>query len=130
MRHADPQHYPEEIRECWAVHQALRSLGFSPDDIYVALGADARNPEFAAALFVVLKAQGKEFIVTLAGYESEERAEAMLGKWTEFVTLWKDEVFDDDVMGRIYEKSNVIQNKVEFVIALHNKGIRPTEEWS
>ena len=130
MGDLDPRQYPEEVRECWAVHQAFRALGFAPEDIYVAVGGDARHPEFNAALFVVLKAQGKEFIVTLGGYASEEQAEAVLQQWEAFATFSNDGAFDEGVMTSIYEMSNVMQNKVEFVTALFNKGIRPTQEWS
>lgn len=126
----DPRQYPAEIQECWAVHQAFRALGFPPEDIYVAVGKDARHPEFEVALFVLLKAQGKEFLVTLGGYPSDEAVESVLGKWTEFVELWKGDAFDDELMRDIYGTSNVVQNKAEFVIALYNKGIRPTQEWS
>ena len=130
MKKLDPMQYPEPIRECWAVHQAFRALGFAPEEIYVAIGKDARHPQFEAALFVVLRAQGKEFLVTLDGYASEAAAEAAVNQWEAFATFSNDGTFDEGVLKVIYDTSNVIQNKVEFITALYNKGIRPSREWS
>jgi hypothetical protein len=120
----DPKEYPEPVKECWAVHQALRALGFKPEDIYVALGKDAMRPLSTIALFVVLRVEGKEFIVTLAVYDSEAEAEVTLTLWSAFVDLFNDQIFDDVVMDDIYEGSNVIQNKVAFIVALQNKGLQ------
>jgi hypothetical protein len=124
VNHLDPKEYSEPVKECWAVHQALRALGFKPDDIYVVTGKDAMKPFAAAALFVVLRVDGKEFIVTLAAYDSEAEVEATITMWSIFVGLFNDQTFDDVVMADIYERSNVIQNKVAFIIALQNKGLR------
>lgn len=120
----DPEGYPESVKECWAVHQALRALGFLPEDIYVSTGKDAMRPLAQAALFVVLRTNGKEFIVTLAVYDSDAEVEATLILWSTFVSLYNDHTFDDEVMANIYEASNVMQNKVAFIVALQNKGLR------
>ena len=70
----DPREYPNSVKECWAVHQVLRSLGFQPEEIYVATGRDAWHPLSPAAFFAVLRTQGREFSVTLGHCESEEKA--------------------------------------------------------
>ena len=114
--------YPEAIRECWAVHQAFRALGFPAGDIYV---ANAQN-----GLSVVLRSQGKEFIVNLCGYQSEEAVNAFLEQWPAFVALSNDGQFDQAALDNIYHASNVMQNKFEFVAAMVAKGILPSQEWS
>ena len=128
--HTDPRQYSEAVRECWSVHQALRQLGFDSGDIYVATAKDARNPQTPLSLFVILRTQGKEFVVTLAGYPSEEAVEAELSRWSTFATLSNEGAFDEDVLDEIYQCSNVMQNKEQFVVALFSKGIRPSQQWS
>ena len=126
----DPRHYPAAIKECWCVHQAMRQLGFAADDIYVAIGKDAARPEVAVALFVVLRTQGKEFVVTLDGYSSEEAAEEALSQWTAFVSVANEGGFEQALLDDIYQASHIMQNKEQFVVALFGKGIRPAQEWS
>jgi hypothetical protein len=121
----DPLSYPEEIRECWAVHQVLRTLGFPADDIFVVSGRDARRPCAPPALFVELQAGDLEFSVTLAVYESAESVEETMTRWTEFVIHFNEGDFDQSVMEEIYQASNVMKNKAQFLVALANKGIKP-----
>jgi hypothetical protein len=130
MEAINPQDFPETIQECWAVHQAFRALGFSPDDIYVMVAKEATRPDCEAALFSVLKAQGHEFSVTLGLYSSEEAANADVAQWTEFVNMANGGAFSTDDLSEIYKESSIFENRVQFITALHNKGIRPSKEWS
>jgi hypothetical protein len=130
MSEQDPRKFFEAVQECWCIHQAMRQLGFSADDIYVAMAKDARAPHVPVSLFVVLKAQGEEFNVTLCGCSSEEEAEKVLEEWNRFVVLANEGAFDKKVLEEIYEASNIMQQKALFVAALYKKGIRPHEEWS
>lgn len=130
MSPSDPRAFSEDIRECWAVHQAFRSLGFLPDNIYISVGRDIRHPQADACLFVVLKAQGKDFTVTVGAYPSEEKATAAVGTWHNFVTLANGGAFERESLDKIYESSHVFANSVELVLSLHEKGIRPMMEWS
>jgi hypothetical protein len=52
--------FPMVVREALSVHQVLRRLGFSADDIYVAPGHTA-----ADSLHVVLRTQGKQWAIAL-----------------------------------------------------------------
>lgn len=124
----DPRQYQNAVKECWAVHQALRSLGFAAEDIYVSTGKDEMNQFAMISLFVVLKSQDKEFVVTLEGYQSKAEAYAMLNQWDMFVMFSNGGVFDKGVMNVIYESSNVMQNKVQFVVALNGKGFKFQKE--
>jgi hypothetical protein len=126
----NPEQYPEAIKECWAVHQVFRKLGFEAKDIYVATGKDARCPGSVPALFVVLKAQGTSFTVTVGRYDSEVEVEADLALWAVFVELLSDKSRDEAVLTSIYESSLIVGNIAQFLMALHAKGITPSEEWS
>lgn len=130
MDKENPLSFSADIRECWSVHQALRSLGFSANDIYINIGRDLHHPEVEAVLFVVLKTQGRDFNVTVGAYFSEEEANAAVKKWSEFVNLANGGAFEQSTLDGIYESSHVMKNKVEFIVALHNKGIKPMLEWS
>jgi hypothetical protein len=120
----EPVDYPESVKECWAVHQALRTLGFKPDDIYVAAGQSAGHAFNPPAMFVVLRTQDKEFVVTLALFETDEAVESALQLWTEFAERWNADSFDQDVMDKIYNESNVMQNSAQLVLSIEGKGIR------
>lgn len=130
MGKKNPLSFSEDIRECWSVHQVFRALGFSADDIYIAVGKDIRHPEVEAILFVVLRAQGRDFNVTVGAYFSEEEADAAVKKWSEFVNLANAGAFEQDALDQICKASNVMKNRVDLVFALHNKGIKPMLEWS
>lgn len=130
MDKENPLSFSADIRECWSVHQVLRSLGFSADDIYINVGRDINHPEVAALLFVVLRAQGKDFNVRVGAYFSEEEADAAVKKWSEFVNLANAGAFEQSDLDNIYESSHVMKNQLEFVVSLHEKGIKPMLEWS
>jgi hypothetical protein len=76
------------------------------------------------------KAQGHEFSVTLGLYSSEEAANADVAQWTEFVNMANGGAFSTDDLFDIYKESSIFENRVQFITALHNKGIRPAQEWS
>jgi len=121
----DPKLFPEEVRECWAVHQVFRSLGFSPDNIYVMLAKDAALLEENSSLFVLLRSGTNEFAVTLANYNSEEEAKSVMGIWTEFANLSNSRAFDQKTMDEIFDNSHIVRNKVELLLALRDKGFLP-----
>jgi len=120
----DPREYPRQIKESWAVHQALRGLGFQAEDIYVTCGRDGQRPFSPDSFFVFLRTQGREFIVNAGVCENSEEAESLLGVWKEFSTLFNDQVFDDELMKEIYNESHVMRNKTGLIVALMNQGIR------
>lgn len=122
--HEDPLQYSETVKECWSVHQVLRQLGFDSSDIYIAAGKDIGEPQFPACLFVILKAQGKEFSVNVGGYSSEGDVESDIAQWTTFATLFNEGFFDKEKLKDVYKRSTVMKNKVFFIDALLKKGFR------
>jgi hypothetical protein len=103
-----------KYREAWAVHEALRKLGFTADQIFM-----HRNPSPDDTLLVVLRHQGKQLATTIGkvpdGWEDE---------WGEFVRYANDAA-NEAAMLEIYEASWVRQHYVPLLMALSTKGIRP-----
>jgi hypothetical protein len=120
--HIAPETYPDPVKECWAVHQALRMLGFSSDDIYVVHGASADFPGHPPTMFVVLQTQGLEFVIHLGACKTDAEVESLLDLWTEFVERWNRGDFAQSDMQKIYDASNAMQNKIQLVVGLKLKG--------
>ena len=107
------------------MHEALRTLGFAADDIYVSSGRSVAHPFNPPALFVILKTQDKEFVVTVGVYESESAVDKALVQWTEFATLLNEKAFDEKRLEEIFHSSNLGRSKTQFVASLFSKGFRP-----
>ena len=120
----DPRKYPEEVKECWSIHQVLRAIGYPADNIYLALAKDQALPFDNSSLFVVLKANRQEFIVTLQNYKTENEARKIMDVWTEFVRNANAQKFDQEILNEIFQSSNVMRNKIEFLHSLQRKGFR------
>ena len=74
--------YPSVLVDGWTVHEAMRRLGFRADDIFFECACDALAGG-APSLFVVLRAQGKSFAVTL-GPLGDLTPKTMLTFWKSF----------------------------------------------
>lgn len=124
MNKQDPREYTTPIKECWAAHEVFRRLGFPPEDIYVATHQEATTPWIPLTLFVVLKTQGKEFLVTCGGsYKSQKEADAAFREYSEFINALKQGAFSEEQLTEVYEGSYIVNNSVQLLMALSNKGI-------
>lgn len=94
--------YPAVYRDCWALHEALRRMGFESEDIFVVCSGNAAEPTTGEWFFVVLKTQGKEFTITVRPIETLTYDEALAG-WTAFVTLVNARTFSLTEMQRVYK---------------------------
>lgn len=122
----DPRKYSDEVKECWSIHQVIRSLGYSPDDIYVMLAKDALMiPHENSSLFVVLRENSHELTVTFANYKTVAQAKRTMASWSEFVTHANSGQFDQKILDEIFDASHIVRNKVEFLLAFKNKGFSP-----
>lgn len=83
-----------------------------------------------SCLFVILKAQNKEFTVTVGAYSSDDEADAAVATWTEFVSLANGGAFEEKALDDIYKSSHAFTHSVDLVLSLHDKGINPIKEWS
>ena len=98
------------------MHEALRRLGFSPDDIHprpdLIDGATG-----AAVVGLVLSTQGKYFTLTDGPYPKEPFAR----DWEAARVAWNAAPNEDAFA--VYEASGIAWRAVELVAAITNKGI-------
>lgn len=115
--------FPAVYRDCWALHEALRRLGFASEDIFVLLSGNAEQPTTGLWFFVVLKTQGKEFTITVRPIEGLGEEEAGAG-WTAFVNLVNARTFALTEMQRVYKTRFVdrVPGPAMLVSALLAKG--------
>jgi hypothetical protein len=113
---------PQWLIELWGVHQALRSLGFSADDIYVGfdrvLNVDMTNN----CVFVSLRTQGKEFIYTVMVLPGMTEAE-VFAQWSDFVISMRS--VGAERMEQVYRLSQIGASMpllLQFAAALTKKG--------
>lgn len=123
---------PKSIREALAMHEILRRLRFTPDELFVQLGADVRGK--ASCVFVVLRTQGKEMIGNAGLLDVPAKDFAEL--WASAVGLWNGShptlEISRTTRARIYEESHVLSlGSIALIAALGRKGItlppRPPE---
>ena len=100
------------INEMLASHEALRKLGFEPDEIYVML--DSSN-----TAVVTLKAQDLEFNITCGDFEGD--ADEFSSQWSEAVGQWNKSM-STDTMNKIWKSSFVYANIAQLIMALKQKG--------
>lgn len=103
------------IREALAVHEALRRLRFSADDIFVVppIGEQHR-------LFVVLMSQGKRFTYDAGPCRL---GKAFLDTWRDAVSWWNTDGHDDE-RKLLWEESVVRRNSVAFLVKLLDFGFQ------
>lgn len=119
------------VEEALAIHEALRRLGFSADDIHIefadqgATSRDETGVETATikgpVVGVTLQTQGKRFSALLGALAMESRAE-FRAIWEHNVRAWNEGTIDRD---RIWHASKVRNESVSFLMALFSSGIRP-----
>lgn len=105
------------LLEALAVHEALRRCGLSPDDIY--LGYAPRG----GALQVVLRAQGRQFVVDVAAPgDFSVDAGGLRRAWEEAVAAWNGG--EESERRTLWEGSKVYARGGDLVCALVSKGFR------
>jgi hypothetical protein len=117
--------YSKTVRECWAVHEALRRLGFQANDIYVSGGQELGHPDVPYALFVVVRTQDKEFVANCGKFATMADADAAVDEWTRFATALCDDKFEEEALRRIYVDSRVYEDATQFMRAIVATGMRP-----
>lgn len=101
------------FREALAAHEAFQRLGFKPDDLYC-----VRNPD--GAMFVVLKAQEREFAVEVGNPRME--ASIWQEEWTRVARAVSSGVVPEPVLQDVYKHSMVYEHAQAFTEALLKKG--------
>lgn len=77
--------YSNAVWRAWILHHAFAGLGFSSDDVFVEFGRDAAHQELGPCAWVVLKAQGLTFTLSVGPVEKEKFAV----EWMDFITSLK-----------------------------------------
>lgn len=110
---------PEVIREALCCHEAFRRLGFTPDQIEVGSGIDARTSQ--RGLFVRLhpKDQEKPFIVTLG--RCDWAPEDLNQVWLSAIELFKTR--PEAELQELWKTSGILREAAGLVAALHARGI-------
>jgi len=121
----DPMKYSNAVRECWAVHEALRRLGFQANDIYVSAGQEMKSPLLPYSLFVLVRTQDKEFVANCATFDTMAEADAAVDEWTRFATALCDDEFEEEALRRIYVDSRVYEEATQFMRAIVATGMKP-----
>lgn len=105
------------MKEALAVHEALRRLGFSPEEIRVAL--------VDRCLKLILDAQGKRFVVDVGVFEGPEPEGGLTRwaqeSWREAARLWNHDMTDAEHRA-IWSGSEVYEKKVLFMALLRARG--------
>lgn len=98
------------IREALAVHEALRKLQFTPDEIFVRW-----SPE---ELHVVLKAQEKTFGIYVGVSDLAE--EEFRAQWRDAVAWWN--TGNPKKLQRLWDSSHTAKNRMALTAALVDYG--------
>lgn len=83
--------YPPVLLNVLALHEAFRRLSFEADELFIEPNRDETG---AVALFVVVKAQGREFRA-IAGHVGDMTIEQMYDLWVELATQFNAGLFDE-----------------------------------
>ena len=108
----------EAMRAFLGGFQAFRALGFRASDIYFSVNPSAQH-RGRLSIFCVLKTQNKTFNLECAFVEDPKEAEE------EYICVARamaaNEISEEDRM-RIWQESEPYARKVDFVLAVINKG--------
>jgi hypothetical protein len=119
--------FPRVLQETWAYFEALRRLGFPPDDIYFGTGMGVPDglknvSAVVPCMFVILRTRDKEFTIN-AGPYYEGDAKMQEAMWLQIVAGVADGTYDEEELQIVWDSSKASRQSVDFVIALHEKGI-------
>lgn len=112
------------LRAAIGVFESLRKLGFLADDIYIELANNSACSPSELMVFILLRAQDKEFRVGVGMWPrdalSDERLEL---QWRALCAAMHDREVPQEDMDRIWQESAIYRDKAGFVAAILNKGI-------
>lgn len=110
------------LRGAVGVFEGLRKAGFESDDIFVQVAGSPGLPAGELMVFVALKTQGKEFLVSV-GRWLEAKTDDLQQQWLALCAAMNGRDVPDADMDRIWQESIVFGDMVGFTLAIMNKGI-------
>jgi hypothetical protein len=114
---------PSAIRAvigCWT---AYRRLGFPGDNIWVQVAPTPGTPSDALGVFVVLKADGKEFSALVGLWPKGDEA-GFQGAWEKAALAGNQGGISQEDSERIWQESLARRDSFGFVMSLVRKGFR------
>lgn len=114
--------YPALLLSAWSVHLALFQLGFSGDEIFIVFGGNAAAPTTGLWLWVVLKAQGKEFSIEIGPLDGTDPA-TLEKPWAELCRASNAKEFSNAERRAVLHSGPVAHDDFHgFIAALLAKG--------
>lgn len=113
---------PKPIIEALMVHQALGRLGFPSEVMFFAPGRTGPSDDDPLGAFVVLRWQGRQFVVACGVMEGCSEEDIVLA-WRGI--LDHQRTIPNEVLAELYEHSYARTHSASLVLHLHDKGIVP-----
>jgi len=110
--------FDKPYRDCYAVQEALRRIGFSADDIYVGFGTVSGIDD---VLYVQLRAQGKIFTVTVAKIPGAA-FDDVVATWQTFAYALPG--MSEGYLQRILDEAPITKDFVPLLVTLQSKGFK------
>jgi len=105
------------LAEIWATHQIFRTLGFSPDEIYVVPNSIHPVSGARSQAVAVVRGQGR-FAITMPMHEHTE--EEILAGWADYCARMTKA--SEQELQAVYERSMACANFPAILAAMHAKG--------
>lgn len=128
---------PTVLIEAWAAHQVIRTIGFSPDDIFLLVSRSAeidgewgvytqlKRPDGTFTYFcgpVSIVPHALPFQAVYADGDENR----ILKIWEEFIERWNANAFSRTLMESIFQASRARRNAVLIATKIMEKGISRT----
>jgi hypothetical protein len=109
-----------ELRECLALFEAFRKLGYKAEDIYFMLNTN----NGCHTAHMVLRAEGKEFVCDAGSVKGTP--DEIQEQWRRAGNWWNSTT--EENREAVWRGSHVFKNKMDFLMALHTKGFKSSEK--
>jgi hypothetical protein len=114
---------PRVLQIAACLHNAYRQLGYSSDDIFMEV-ADTTDPEVRAGelgVFMLLRAQGKEFRYTCGGWPKKTEGR-LRDEWTRVCDAINSHELSEPEFRRMYDTRFPEVRLIQLAAALKLKG--------
>ncbi len=110
--------FSKTVVSTWCWHQMFEGLGFKSDDIFVQVARNGSVPDGPPWLFVFLRTQGKEFVVSTGPANWETTRD----EWLRFIAAYVGHEIPDSDLRDAYQAHIAIHSPVFLVTGLLDKG--------
>jgi len=110
------------IREMLAIHEALRKLGFRPEEIFVLVIRLPGQP--GDTIGITVRAQGRRCDFPLTRLRPSEAPERLVDEWNETARAIAAGEYRQKDLDDMYASSDVVKNQTKFLLRLLAHGLR------